>query len=63
MTLQEAYENFILSRRLADLSPKSVKDYQDFVSPFLAFAGASRAFFMVSQGDVNGYLASAHGIL
>ncbi len=49
--------------RLADLSPKSVKDYQDFVSPSLAFAGASRAFFMVSQGDVNGYLASAHGIL
>ena len=58
MTLQEAYENFILSRRLADLSPKSVKDYQDFVYPFLAFAGASRDFSTVSQRDVNGYLAS-----
>lgn len=58
MTLQEAFDNFILSRRLADLSPKSVKDYQDLVSPFLAFAGAGRDFATVSQGDINGYLAS-----
>lgn len=28
MTLQETFDNFILSRRLADLSPKTISDYQ-----------------------------------
>lgn len=48
MTLQEAFDNFILSREMADLSPKTISDYRQFVAPFIAFAGAEKAFETLS---------------
>lgn len=56
MTLQEAFDNFILSRKLADLSRKTIMAYRDFVSPFVAFVGPTRPFPDVLQEDVQRYV-------
>lgn len=53
MTLQEAFDNFILSKQLADLSPKTITAYRDFVSPFIASVSPSKEFSDVQQSDNN----------
>ena len=44
MTVQETFENFILSRKLADLSRKTITDYTQFVTPLIASLGSERDF-------------------
>lgn len=58
MTIQETFDNFILSRRLADLSPKTITDYQQFVLPFVRSVGSEKAFEEVSQQDIQIYLSA-----
>lgn len=58
MTLQETFDNFILSRRLADLSSKTISDYQQFVTPFVRSVGLEKSFEEVSQQDIQRYLAT-----
>lgn len=58
MTVQEAFDNFILSRQLADLSPKTVNDYQQFVMPFVRSVGPDRPYKDISQGDIQAYLST-----
>jgi len=57
MIVQEAFENFILSRRLADLSDKTIKDYELFVTPFVNFLGADKEVGSIQQQDINAYIA------
>ena len=57
MTLRTSLDNFILSRRLADLSAKTVKDYTEFVTPFVEFLGANRAIETITETDINRYIA------
>lgn len=57
MTLKETFEEFILSRRLADLSQKTINDYQQFVMPFVQSVGSDKAVEELSQGDINNYIA------
>lgn len=56
MTVQETFDNFILSRRLADLSDKTIYDYRLFVTPFVRFIGSGRDFNSICQSDVNNYI-------
>jgi len=56
MTIQQAFNNFILSRRLADLSVKTIKDYTEFVTPFVDFLGADKALNALTEADVNSYI-------
>lgn len=58
MTLLEVYDGFVLSKRLAGLSPKTLSCYQQFVMPFVEFVGADRDYASVSQADVNSYLGA-----
>lgn len=58
MTLQDAFDSFILSRQLAGLSPKTVSDYQQFVAPFVAHVGPDRPLSALSQADINGYVSA-----
>lgn len=58
MLLSEAFENFILSRELADLSPKTVQDYQDSLKPFLAFLGPDLPLESIDKTVVDKYLAA-----
>lgn len=57
MKLQEVFDNFILSREMADLSPKTISDYRQFVSSFIAFVGAEKDFETLSQADIYSYLS------
>lgn len=49
MTLQEVFDSFILSRQLADLSPKTITAYRDFVSPFIAALSPDKPFLDIQQ--------------
>lgn len=56
MTLQEAFDNFILSRRLADLSFKTISDYKQFIMPFVRFIGLKTPVNDIEQGNINRYI-------
>lgn len=58
MTIQQTFDEFILSRRLADLSPKTVSDYEQFVNPFVRFVGAETDVTELQQQDINRYIAN-----
>lgn len=57
MTIQQTFDNFILSRKLADLSVKTIKDYEQFVTPFVRFLGADKDVGVILQQDINAYIA------
>lgn len=56
MKVTKAFENFILSRRLLSLSVKTIKDYTEFVSPFVKYLGEDKEVDSIVQDDVNGYI-------
>ena len=53
MTVQETFDNFILSRQLADLSPKTVSDYRQFIMPFVRSVGPEKPLEDVTQQDLS----------
>lgn len=55
MTVNDMFDSFILSRRLADLSQKTISDYRQFVRPFLSLVGGMD-FQSLTQSDIGGYL-------
>lgn len=57
MTIQKAFEEFILSRRLADLSEKTISDYRQFVCPFVAFVGSDKLLETLDQESITAYIA------
>lgn len=58
MTIQQAFDNFILSRKLADLSEKSILAYTQFVRPFLLFVGVGKEIDTIIQTDINKYIGT-----
>ncbi len=56
MTLREVFDNFILSRKLADLSEKSIRAYSDFVNPFVIAISPDKPFKEVLQSDIQRYI-------
>lgn len=56
MKTVEAYDNFINSRRLKDLSEKTITDYQQFLFPFIKALGEDRDFHTLEQEDINNYI-------
>ena len=58
MTVQESFDNFILSRQLADLSPKTIYDYRLFITPLVRFLGADRDIMDVMQTDIQSYIST-----
>ena len=57
MTVNETFENFILSRRLSGLSGRTVKNYVDFVKPFIQYVGETLDFLEITQSLINHYIA------
>lgn len=58
MTVKETFDNFILSRELSNLSRKTILDYTQFVSPFVAFVGSEKDFSTLTQEDINKYISN-----
>lgn len=56
MTIKESFDKFILSRRLADLSEKTISDYNQFVTPFIVQIGQERSFSSLTQEDIDRYI-------
>lgn len=57
MTVKRAFDNFILSRRLADLSTKTIQAYTMFVNPFIREVGSDKLLKEVNQEEINDYLS------
>lgn len=57
MTTQETFNNFILSRCLADFSPKTVLNYKQFVAPFINAIGPESDFQNLTQADISTYIS------
>lgn len=56
MTMQQTFDNFILSRRLADLTEKTIYNYRQFVTPFIKYIGSDKPFNELTQADINKYI-------
>lgn len=56
MTVQESFDNFIMSRRMADLSEKTIYDYELFVSPFVREIGLETDFNDITQEIISKYI-------
>ena len=56
MTVQEAFDGFILSRRLKDLSEKSIEDYTSFIGPLVREIGPDTDFKDVTREMINKYI-------
>lgn len=61
MTIQQTFDKFIMSRKLADLSVKTIKDYEQFVTPFVRFLGVDTDVSTIRQEDINAYIATLLG--
>lgn len=57
MTIQQTFDEFIISRKLADLSAKTVHDYEQFIMPFVRFLGADTEAEQIQQQNINTYIA------
>lgn len=58
MTIQESFDNFIMSRLLSGLSDKSIRNYRGFVYPFICFMGADVPVKGIKQADIDKYISS-----
>lgn len=58
MTCQQTFDNFILTKRLADLSGKTISNYEQFIAPFIDFLGTDRDFECVTQEDIVAYISA-----
>lgn len=56
MTLREAFEDFILQKRLAGLSDATIQDYNSIIGIFMDYMGASVELENVSQKRVNSFI-------
>ncbi|NCC00928.1 MAG: hypothetical protein EOM34_09650 [Clostridia bacterium] len=60
LTLNDAFEAFIYSRILADLSPKTIRCYRDFVSPFVIYTGSSLEIENLNKDMINNYIMTLY---
>ncbi len=58
MTLKQTLDEFISSRIMSGLVEKSVKDYREFCTRFIAFVGSFREYETLSQEDISNYILS-----
>lgn len=61
MTLRQCFDEFILSRQLADLSPKTVIDYQQFIEPFLQSVSPDLPLDELGQDRITLYISGLLG--
>lgn len=58
MKLKEVFDSFILSKKLADLSEKTISDYIMFVYPFIKYVGVDSDVLKLTQDDINKYIGT-----
>lgn len=58
MVNREAFTEFIMYKKLADLSPKTIIDYNQFINPFIDFLGSNNEITDIKQEDINTYITT-----
>lgn len=58
MTLKLAFDNFILAKRMQCLTEKSIKNYKEFIIPFMRVIGYDTDVAEITQEDVTQYVVS-----
>ena len=58
MTVQDAFNNYILFKRASSLSEATIKDYKYHLLPFLRFFGSDREISSISYNNVLTFFAS-----
>lgn len=58
MTLKLAFDNFILAKRMQCLTEKSIKNYKEFIIPFMRVIGYETDVAEITQEDVTQYIVS-----
>ena len=56
MTVQQAFDNFIRSRRVQGLTEKTVKNYMEFVAPYVAFVGTDSDIYVINKDLTYTYI-------
>ena len=56
MTVQQAFDNFIFSRRIQGLTEKTIDCYVSFNKPFVAQIGLDTDISMINRDLVNTYI-------
>lgn len=58
MTLKLAFDNFILAKKMQCLTEKSIKNYKEFIIPFMRVIGHNTDVKEITQEDVIQYILS-----
>lgn len=61
MTVSDAFEKFMLSKKLAGLSENTIVDYKAHLRGFLSYAGNDCAVQDITEDLVQGYIFSLYG--
>lgn len=56
MTIKKAFDNFICSRKLADLSGNTIKDYQNMIGLFVKYVGEDNGVEIITHELINDYI-------
>ena len=60
MTLQQAFEDFIFSRKIQGCAEKTIECYESFCKPFVDFLGASIDISVINKNLVNSYIKTLY---
>lgn len=60
MTVQQAFENFIRSRKLSGCTEKTIECYKSFCKPFIAFVGADSDISSLNHHLYNAYIETLY---
>lgn len=56
MTVQQAFKNFIRSRKLRGLAEKTIKCYMDFNKPFINYLGVNTELVDITRETIDNYI-------
>lgn len=60
MTIIDAFNSFLLKKRLRNLSPKTISAYKSFVSPFIHYVGESSDIMKITTDICLNYISSLY---
>ena len=61
MTLKLAFDNFILAKKMQCLTEKSIKNYKEFIIPFMRVIGYDTDVAEITQEDISQYIVTVVG--
>lgn len=60
MTVQQAFDNFIFSRKIQGCADKSIECYESFCKPFVNYIGSNKDITMLNKDLINSYIRTLY---